>query len=245
MLVTNMNNAKEGKTQIVPIQQFKIPDFISRIDLEKVNCYLIETEKGFILIDTGFSKSRSALDAFLSNKGITSKNQKLKLILLTHGDFDHSGNAKYLKEKYNSKIAIHNDDIGMVEYGDISWNRNMSAFLRVLGKLVTVFLGMQLKKKDRFFPDIILENEKRLDEYGLDAKILALPGHSKGSVGVLTNDGHFFCGDILENIKQPEQASMVSDSNDMKQSIAKIESLEFKYAYPGHGRPFEKKIMSL
>jgi glyoxylase-like metal-dependent hydrolase (beta-lactamase superfamily II) len=234
----------KGK-QIVTIQQLKVPNSISIIDLEKVNCYLIETEKGFILIDTGFSKSRSTIDAFLSNKGIAAENKKLILILLTHGDFDHTGNAKYLKEKYNSKIAIHNDDIGMVEYGDIAWNRNMNIFLRILGKLMTILLGMQLKKEDRFLPDIVLENEQKLDDYGLDAEIIALPGHSKGSVGVLTKDGHFLCGDILENLEQPDQAKMVSDTNDMKQSIEKIGALEFEYVYPGHGRPFEKKELHL
>ena len=99
-----------------------IPHSISIIDLEKVNCYLIETEQGFVLIDSGFSRSRSKLDTFLLNKGITPDNQKLKLILLTHGDFDHTGNAKYLKEKFHTITALHNDDIGMVEYGDISWS---------------------------------------------------------------------------------------------------------------------------
>ncbi|MFW9853007.1 MAG: MBL fold metallo-hydrolase [Candidatus Thorarchaeota archaeon] len=240
-----MSSMKNSEKQIVSIQQFKIPVSISRIDLEKVNCYLIETEKGFILIDTGFTKNRSKIDAFLSNKGITPENQRLKLILLTHGDFDHTGNAKYLKEKYNSEIALHNDDIGMVEHGDITWNRNMNVFLRILGKLMTILLGMQLKKEDRFLPDIVLENEQKLDEYGLSAQIISLPGHSKGSVGVLTEDGHFFCGDILENIEQPDQAKMVSDKDDMLQSVEKISSLEFKYVYPGHGKPFEKKELQL
>ena len=218
-----------------------IPDYISIIDLEKVNCYIIETEQGFILIDTGFSKSRPILDAFLSNKGITPENRKLKLILLTHGDFDHTGNARYLREKYNSEIALHNDDIGMVEFGDITWNRNMNFFLRILGKMMTVLLGMQLKKEDRFVPDIILEDQQKLDERGLTAKIITLPGHSKGSVGVLTEDGHFFCGDILENIDEPSQSRMVSDDNEMNQSIERIGTLEYKYVYPGHGKPFERE----
>ena len=240
-----MSSTKKGGKQIDSVQQLKIPATISILDLDKVNCYLIETEKGFILIDTGFSKSRLIIDVFLSNNGITPENQKLKLILLTHGDFDHTGNARYLKEKYNSAIAMHNDDIGMVDHGDISWNRNMNAFMRILGKLMTVLLGMQLKKDDRFLPDIILENEQKLDEYGLSAEIITLPGHSKGSIGVLIEDGHFFCGDILENNKQPDRAKMVSNSNGMKKSIEKISSLEFNYVYPGHGRPFEKKMLHL
>jgi len=60
---------------IMFVQQFDIPDFVSIIDLKKVNCYLIEVDKGFILIDTGFSKSRLIIDEFLSNKGITPENQ--------------------------------------------------------------------------------------------------------------------------------------------------------------------------
>ena len=240
-----MSIAGKSEKLMTSILPSSIPDAISIIDLEKVNSYLIETQKGFILIDTGFSGNRLAIDSFLLNKGITPENRKLTLILLTHGDFDHTGNAKYLKEKYNSKIALHNDDIGMVEFGDISWNRNMNVFLRVLGKLMTVFLGMRLKKKDRFLPDLILKNEQRLDEYGLPAKIITLPGHSKGSVGVITEDGHFFCGDILENLEHPSPARMVSDRIDMEKSIRKINSLEFNIAYPGHGRPFKKDLLSL
>ena len=238
-----MNNSKKDEKQAHSIQKVEIPNFISIIDLEKVNCYLIETEKGFILVDTGFTKSRSIVDTFLSDKGITADNQKLNLILLTHGDFDHSGNAKFLKEKYSSKIALHNSDVGMVEHGDISWNRNMNIFMRILGKLITIFLGMQLKKEDRFVPDIILENGQKLDEFGLSSTIITLPGHSKGSVGIIIENGHFFCGDILENTKQPNQASMVSDNIDMQKSIEKIETLEFKYVYPGHGEPFEKQVL--
>lgn len=236
-----MIDTDKSEKQISLVQQLEIPDSISIINLEKVNCYLIEMEKGFILVDTGFSKSRSVLDEFLLNKGITPENQKLKLIILTHGDFDHTGNARYLKEKYNSKIALHKDDIGMVEYGDITWNRDMNIFLRALGKMMTVLLGMQLKKEDRFVPDIILEEGFTLDKYGLNGKIVSLPGHSKGSVGVLTENGHFFCGDILENIEEPEQAHLVSNGTDMKNSIEKISSFDFRYAYPGHGKPFEKE----
>ena len=106
---------------------------------------------------------------------------------------------------------------------------------------MTVVLDVKLKKEDRFVPDIILENNQILVEYGLTAKIITLPGHSKGSVGVLTEDGHFFCGDILENLEKPEQTSLVSDKEAMEQSMEKIETLEFKYVYPGHGKPFEKQ----
>jgi len=62
-----------------------------------VNCYLIETDTGYILIDTGGSNKRTDLEKELESAGCQPGN--LKLIVLTHGDFDHTGNAAYLRKK--------------------------------------------------------------------------------------------------------------------------------------------------
>ncbi len=93
---------------------------IKTISYGGVNCYLLTTDKGFVLIDTGFSKNRVDVERELENAGCTP--EKLKLILLTHGDFDHSGNAVYLRKKYSVEIAMHIDDEGMVEKGDLFYN---------------------------------------------------------------------------------------------------------------------------
>ena len=62
-----------------------------------VNCYLIKTDIGYILIDTGCSNKRTELEKELERAGCKPGN--LELIVLTHGDFDHTGNANYLREK--------------------------------------------------------------------------------------------------------------------------------------------------
>jgi glyoxylase-like metal-dependent hydrolase (beta-lactamase superfamily II) len=56
-----------------------------------VNCYLIKTGLGYILIDTGNSNKQAELEKEL--EGVGCKPGNLKLIILTHGDFDHIGNA--------------------------------------------------------------------------------------------------------------------------------------------------------
>ena len=58
-----------------------------------VNCYLVRTDKGYILIDTGMSNQRSAIEQELEQAGC--KPGTLKLIILTHGDSDHCGNAAF------------------------------------------------------------------------------------------------------------------------------------------------------
>ena len=89
--------------------------------LGTVNCYLIETGTGYVLIDTGGSNKRAELEKELESAGCKPGN--LALIVLTHGDFDHTGNAAYLRNEFGTTVAMHADDSGMVERGDMFWNR--------------------------------------------------------------------------------------------------------------------------
>ena len=79
--------------------------------LGSVNCYLIGSQAGYLLIDTGGPNQRLALEKGLADAGC--RPGRLKLIVLTHGDFDHTGNAAYLREKFGAKLAMHAGDSGM------------------------------------------------------------------------------------------------------------------------------------
>ena len=85
---------------------------IEIMDVGGVNCYLLEVDNGFVLIDTGFPTKRKFLDETLKKALNKSEEgpKKLKLIILTHGDSDHVGNSKFLREKYDAKIAMHFED---------------------------------------------------------------------------------------------------------------------------------------
>ena len=72
--------------------------------LMSVNCYLVKILSGYILIDTGLSKKRSDLVTELET--VNCKPGDLRLIIITHGHLDHNGNTAYLRERYDTKIAI-------------------------------------------------------------------------------------------------------------------------------------------
>ena len=78
-----------------------------------VNCYLVRTDTGYILIDTGGSNKCAELERELERYGCKPGN--LNLIIITHGDFDHTGNATYIRKQFDSKIAMHSDDLLMVD----------------------------------------------------------------------------------------------------------------------------------
>ncbi|TFH05215.1 MAG: MBL fold metallo-hydrolase [Spirochaetales bacterium] len=202
------------------------------LGLGHVNCYLISTDSGFVLIDTGVANGRDNVERELERAGCRPGN--LTLILLTHGDFDHIGNAAFLRRKFGTRIAMHTDDAGMAERGDMFWNRKSGgALIRVIAPLLFRF-----GKSSRFSPDLHVEDGYDFSDLGLDATVVGIPGHSKGSIGVLTSDGSLVCGDLLENSKQPVLNSIMDDPQAASDSVEKLRGLAVTTVYPGHGEPF-------
>jgi glyoxylase-like metal-dependent hydrolase (beta-lactamase superfamily II) len=210
---------------------------IEIIDVGGVNCYLLEIDDGFVLIDTGFSAKRWLLDDVLK-KALNKPGQvpkKLKLVILTHGDSDHAGNCKFLRDHYGAKIAMHIEDSKMVENGDMSWNRKSKPDkISFTFKLVILAFGKN-SDFDTFKPDIYLQDGENLAEFGLSAEVIHLPGHTKGSIGVLTNAGDLFCGDLIYNFAG---FSYIDTLEDFNESINKLKKLDIHIIYPGHGKPF-------
>ncbi|HNT29769.1 MAG TPA: MBL fold metallo-hydrolase [bacterium] len=192
------------------------------------NCYLIKTEQGFVLIDTGRG-ARKKLDHALHQAGCHPGN--LKLVIITHGDFDHTGNCVYVRDQYRAPIAMHTADAVMVETG------NMFAGSRKANPIVA-WLVNHLFSIQKFTPDLMIDDHFDLAPYGLDARIIAIPGHSLGSIGILTNEEDLFCGDLLTNWKNPELSSIMDDLPTARQSLAKLQKMDIKNVYPGHGQPF-------
>ena len=216
-----------------------MPQEIIPIRLAMVNCYLIKNDDDYLMIDTGVGLQRGTVEKALSQAGCRRGN--LKLIIITHGDPDHTGNALYMKENYGARIGIHREEAPAVEKGDMRLNRKRlqekSSFLtRLIFRLPVARLG----KANRFKPDIYLEDGQELTEYGCDGKIVHLPGHSRGSIGVLTADGDLFCGDLLINNGKgkPGRNSLVDIAEEMTTSIERVKGLGVRMFYPGHGKPF-------
>lgn len=203
-----------------------------------VNCYLIKTGDGYVLIDTGLSTHKRGIERELNITGCKPGN--LKLIIVTHADFDHVGNCAYLREKYGARIAMHRDELEVAEHGDMlgsrpGWPRLIRAYTRI------VFLYLPIGKSKRFRPDVYLEDGQDLTGYGLDGRVVHLPGHTRGSIGVLTGEGDIFCGDLLLGSRKPKKNNLVDNAAEMDTSIERLRDLGVKTIYPGHGRPFTLK----
>jgi glyoxylase-like metal-dependent hydrolase (beta-lactamase superfamily II) len=214
-----------GTLEIIPVST----PFVFRTT---VNCYLVRTDDGFVLIDTARAGKRREIEDKLDRANCKPGN--LKLIVLTHGDFDHCGNAAYLRKRFGTRVTMHEADHGMVERGDMFWNRNPpNVLVRTLMRLL-----FRLSKADRFKPDFYVKGGDNLSEYGIDAEVIEIPGHSKGSIGLLTAEGDLFCGDLLANVRRPDIWSIIDDRETARASVEKLKGMEINLVYPGHGQPF-------
>jgi glyoxylase-like metal-dependent hydrolase (beta-lactamase superfamily II) len=120
-----------------------------------VNCYLVKAETVFILIDSGWANKRTSLEKELNNAGCTVNN--LKLIVLTHGDFDHTGNAAYLMKVL--KEIEHGTSLNITSRGKVVARLVPPDFVRIEARKKLEEIGKTAKLADIISPILFCNNE--------------------------------------------------------------------------------------
>ena len=141
------------------------------------NCYIVTDDQSgeIAVIDPGFLQ-RSLINA------VTKAKDKIRLILLTHGHFDHLMGAAGVKELTGARVAIH-----ALDADGLSDPR----------KSLAVHAGANFyKKQTPLAPDILLSDGDVLPLGSLRFQVLHTPGHTAGSVCFICSDV-IFSGDTL------------------------------------------------
>lgn len=73
--------------------------------------------------------------------------------------------------------------------------------------------------------------------YGIPARIISLPGHTQGSIGIDIMEKELIVGDALMNMFYPTASMLYNDRDMMLQSADKISGLGERQIYFGHGKP--------
>jgi len=114
----------------------------------------------------------------------------------------------------------------------------------LLGKLVLALSvkSFQQDKVEVFNPDVYLRDGDTLDSYGVNASIIGLPGHTKGSIGIRFGNNDLFVGDALMNIMYPAKSLLYGNRTDMIKSAEKISTYKGVTIHFGHGKSVSNKI---
>lgn len=153
-------------------------------------------DRDIILIDTGYAKlDRSGLTAMLESNHLRPVG-----VICSHAHFDHSGNVRYLQQRYGTKAAAHLIEAGISVNPD-AYRANYVAL--TYGKSREIFL------EECFTADEIIRPEDTyLDFCGVRFTILPLTGHSAGHIGIVTPDNVAYVGDCLIDQQQIDGAKL-------------------------------------
>ena len=207
---------------------------IERIKCGNGNCFLISEKGSAILVDTSRTKYRDKiLDAC--------KGKNIKLIILTHGHVDHVQNAAFLSEKLNAPIAMHHAD------DDLSKDNLLEPLYahKLLGKLILA-LSVKSFQRDEIPPfevELFLTDGDTFEEYGIEAEIIELPGHTKGSIGILVGQQELIVGDALMNMSYPAKSMLYGNWPQVQQSADKISDSPARIIHFGHGNSVPNRAL--
>jgi hydroxyacylglutathione hydrolase len=170
------------------------------------NAYLVD---GRILVDVGMDGQ-----AIISQLEKIIKPGELETIILTHCHYDHSGGAAQVAKSFGAKIAIHRDDVSLLN------NPRGSASL---------LFGV---KAPSIVPDIILSGG---ETFG-DLEVIHTPGHTPGGICLYsTRTKALFSGDTVFADGSFGRTDLTGGSaQKLVESIRKLTLLDVSVMYPGH-----------
>jgi glyoxylase-like metal-dependent hydrolase (beta-lactamase superfamily II) len=201
---------------------------IQRIKCGNGNCYILEQDGKAILVDTARTKYKEI---------ILEKCHKfnVSLIVLTHPHIDHCQNAAYLAKQLKVPIAMCKFDEQLI-YDNLKQPLYADT---LLGKLVLKLSNKAFTEEEiqLFKPEILLSDGDSLYDFGINARIVALPGHTKGSIGIDLGLDGVIVGDALMNMFYPTVSMLYGDYNSMLLSAKKISGMGDIKIYFGHGKP--------
>lgn len=205
---------------------------IHRIKCGNGNCYIIENGVDGILVDTGKKE-------FVNRVMEACRKYHVKLIVLTHAHFDHAENAAQISNALGIPIGMSEKDCNLIQSNA---NQGLSAET-FLGKIVlSVSLkDFSVRTLQEFKPDIFLKDGDSLAGYGVNASIIALPGHTDGSIGIDVENKGLIVGDALMNMFYPTVSMLYHNKSEMLDSAGKISRLGNRTIYFGHGKPTPNK----
>ena len=144
-------------------EPFRIAGNLYYVGTYDLASYLIVTDKGNILINTGLAGSLPMIKENIKKLGFNYKD--IKILLLTQAHYDHTGALKDLQTETGAKFYADSADADVLKTGGKSDYE--------MGKCGATFKAIK--------PDILLKDQDKIKLGNTTLTLLHHPGHTKGS----------------------------------------------------------------
>ena len=206
--------------------------------------FLLRTEKGYIQFDTGYKSDFKKYLKLLDEHNIDPK--EIKLIVVNHAHFDHVGALKEVKELTGAQVLVHTKEAKYIRQG-------VSAAVKPLNlrnKILFKFLPKSITFYDPVEPDILIKDDFPLQEYGINAKVIHTPGHTAGTISIITAKGNAIVGCSVHGFPLRLRPGLPTVAKDIDQVVSSWKRILDEGAVnllSSHGKPLSiekmKKIL--
>ena len=213
---------------------------IFRLGLTHV--YLLPGASGYLMIDAGPRGTAPSFFRSLGRYGIAPG--QIRLILITHVHFDHVGSLHAIQKQCNCPVLVHQTEAELLARGRVVLPPGAHLLTRLLIRLANRHpqLVNQLFRFDPVTPDRVISEALDLTPLGFDAHALPTPGHTPGSLTMITASGQAFVGDLAVNYlfggRGPYWPPFGDSRRLIRDSWQTLRNHGATTIYPAHGQHF-------
>jgi hydroxyacylglutathione hydrolase len=188
----------------------------SRIDSNS-RVFFIKGERTAIY-DTGAPGNERKILRALREAGIPQA--QVSVIIVSHAHWDHCGSLQALKAALKVPVMLGWPDAEFMAKGENILPTNFTARSKEADTTGPKFESVTV--------EVVAREDMSLDKYGIDAWVITTPGHTEGSLSVLSSNGDCATGDFLAGLYTGEQVAV-------ERSMKKLKALGAKRFLPAHG----------
>ncbi|MBS3813864.1 MBL fold metallo-hydrolase [Candidatus Bipolaricaulota bacterium] len=211
--------------EVIPIRLGTVKSFL-----------LVGNGSDLILVDAGNPGDGGKIVEKVQTLGYRLKD--VSLIVLTHGHRDHVGGVAELTKALSAKVVIHERDSQVLSEGKDA----PTTPARFTGRLLKPFATDKKFPLPEDEPDRIKQSSVSLKCFGIDGEIIHTPGHTFGSLSVVSENGIAVVGDLIMGkfivFGRASLPIFAEDLPSVKDSIKRVLSAGPKRIYSSHGGPF-------
>ncbi|TXT61163.1 MAG: Hydroxyacylglutathione hydrolase [Promethearchaeota archaeon] len=210
---------KKEEDHIIAIQE-RLEKVDPRFYTHNTNIFLLLGESKALLIDTGSGvvPLKPVVKEFIDTRDL--------LVINTHGHWDHIGNNHEFERVY-----IHKNEAGFIKNPvNISNLRDSPEEIAKNYEPMDYILSPSAKV-------VKVEEGDEFDLGNLAVEVLHTPGHSPGSISILTHRGELFPGDLMHygSVFLPKKKLLNTVLTSLDHILQLFDDGKVKSLYPAHG----------